>query len=345
LPVPIRRAQSDFTMTSTDQLSPPRHSEGPSPRLAPGTVRRTSSLDVTWPQGQNGPKRLVGRARDFVVGHDGRGGHAAAEHEVEAFFGLDWKLLSIAASPPREALRDLVGASGGGGFRTALRQVISADQAAASPLALILDDVPGAVIVSGAAWSEWDPDWVSKMFGDASLADMLKAREGVCIGHAPGSSAQDPERRNTHFPHADAEQRLRSDDPDGWHVMPEQDGVGFRRARRIDIAQGTTIRIDAEFQDSATRPGGGRFAVHEYGLRVEADRETHAILSIAVDPRVLPYGECPAVAGNLPRLYGQRLDDLRQTVPASLPGAAGCTHLNDALRGLADVPALLHHLP
>lgn len=331
-------------MTYADQLSPPRRSAGPSPRLAAGTLRRTSSLDVTWPEGQQGPKRLDGRARDFVVASDGRGGTAVTEHEIEASFGQDWKLLSIAASPPHAGLRNLVGVSGGSGFRKALRQVIAADQAAADPLAAILDDVPGAVIVSGVAWSEWDPEWMKRMFGDAPLADMLKAREGVCIGHAAGSSAQDPERRSTHLDHADAEQRQRSDDPDGWHAMPEQDGIGFRRARRIDVARGGTIRIDAEFQDSATRPGGGRFAVHEYGLRVEADRETHSILSIAVDPRVLPYGECPAVAGNLPRLYGERLDDLRRAVPASLPGAAGCTHLNDALRGLADVPALLRYL-
>lgn len=331
-------------MTSADQLSPPHRSAGPSPRLAPSTLRRTSSLDVTWPEGQQGPKRLLGRARDFVVSDDGRKGTALAEQEVEAFFGQDWKLLSIAASPPCEALRDLVGKSGGGGFRKALRQVIAADQAVASPLAAILDDLPGAVIVSGAAWSAWDPDWMSRMFGNVPLVDMLKAREGVCIGHAPGSSAQDPERRAAHLPHADAEQRQRGDDPDGWHTMPEQNSVGFRRARRIDIANDTMIRIDAEFQDSATRPGGGRFAVHEYGLRVEADRKTQTILSIAVDPRVLPYGECSAVAGNLPRLYGERLADLRQAVPASLPGAAGCTHLNDALRGLADVPALLRHL-
>lgn len=331
-------------MTATDQLLPPRRSAGPSPRLAAGTLRRTSSLDVTWPEGQQGPKRLVGRARDFVVAEDGRGGTAVAEHEVEALFAQDWKLLSIAASPPREALRDLVGTSGGGGFRKALRQVIPSDQAVASPLAAILDDVPGAVIVSGVAWSEWDPNWMKRMFGDVPLAQMLKAREGVCIGHAPGSSAQDPERRSAHLDHADAVLRQRSEDPGGWHVMPEQDCVGFRRVRRIDIARGATIRIDAEFQDSATRPGGSRFAVHEYGLRVEADGDTHAILSIAVDPRVLPYGECPAVAANLPRLYSERLEDLRQAVPASLPGAAGCTHLNDALRGLADVPALLRYL-
>jgi hypothetical protein len=27
-----------------------------------------------------------------------------------------------------------------------------------------------------------------------------------------------------------------------------------------------------------------------------------------------------------------------------LPGTLGCTHLNDALRALAEVPALVHHL-
>lgn len=268
-----------------------------------------------------------------------------AEDAFEAVFGRDWKLRAIAASPPRDGLEVLVGQSGGGGFRKALRAVIPVDQAAAAPLALVLDDVPGAVVVSMVAWSPWDPDWSYRAFGDLPVEQLLKLREDVCIGHARGSSAQDPSRDRSTDDKPPAAHLPRADDPQGWHAMPAQAGrPGFRRLRRIDVTCGERIVIDGEFQDSATAPDGGRIAIHEYGFTVVADRTSHAILSIATDPRVLPYRECPSVGANLPRLYGERLENLRRVVPAALPGAAGCTHLNDTLRGLADVPVLLRYL-
>jgi hypothetical protein len=38
------------------------------------------------------------------------------------------------------------------------------------------------------------------------------------------------------------------------------------------------------------------------------------------------------------------LADFRDAVLATLPGTLGCTHLNDVLRALADVPTLVAHL-
>jgi hypothetical protein len=39
-------------------------------------------------------------------------------------------------------------------------------------------------------------------------------------------------------------------------------------------------------------------------------------------------------------MVGRPLSDFRQSVLDRLKGTAGCTHLNDVLRSLADVPAL-----
>ena len=47
---------------------------------------------------------------------------------------------------------------------------------------------------------------------------------------------------------------------------------------------------------------------------------------------------------NISRLLGARLPELRQAVLEELPGTLGCTHLNDALRALAEVPVLVNHL-
>jgi hypothetical protein len=138
----------------------------------------------------------------------------------------------------------------------------------------------------------------------------------------------------------------RPDDPDGWHAFTPQDGkVAMRRARRIDVwRDGEVIRIDAGFQDSATTPTGGRVAIHEYGLKATADANSLALLSVEADPRVLPFRECPAATNNLPKILGSALPDLREEVLKQFPRTAGCTHLNDALRALAEVGVLLSRL-
>ena len=59
---------------------------------------------------------------------------------------------------------------------------------------------------------------------------------------------------------------------------------------------------------------------------------------------MLPYRECPTAAGNAPRLVGSRLPELREKVLTDLRGTLGCTHLNDALRALAEVPHLVQRL-
>jgi Protein of unknown function (DUF2889) len=62
-------------------------------------------------------------------------------------------------------------------------------------------------------------------------------------------------------------------------------------------------------------------------------------------PRVLPYGECTAAAPNASWLNGTPLRGLRSEVLGRIRGTDCCTHLNDALRSLAEVPVLAAALP
>jgi hypothetical protein len=131
------------------------------------------------------------------------------------------------------------------------------------------------------------------------------------------------------------------DDPAGWHDVDDLQGVSMRRARRIDVWADDLIRIDSHFQDSASTPDGGRrMAVHEYLLAATIDPAAGTLLSVEADPRTLPYRECPTAAGNVGRLLGASARDLRQVVLVELAKTAGCTHLNDALRALAEAPIL-----
>ena len=67
--------------------------------------------------------------------------------------------------------------------------------------------------------------------------------------------------------------------------------------------------------------------------------------SVVARPGTLPYKECRAAPVNVDALVGVPLVDLRNEVLLTLRKTAGCTHLNDMLRALAEVPALASHLP
>jgi hypothetical protein len=114
----------------------------------------------------------------------------------------------------------------------------------------------------------------------------------------------------------------------------------MRRARRVDLwHDGDAVAIDVGFQDSGTNPtGGDRIAIHEY--HASALAEGGALTALTVDARILPFVECPGAVANAQRLLGTPLLEMRSKVLSTLPGILGCTHLNDVLRSMAEVPQL-----
>ena len=171
-------------------------------------------------------------------------------------------------------------------------------------------------------------------------------RVNVCWGLQEGNSGMQPGGPPQSVADADGGDLRNPADPTGWHELFDMDGAGFRRARRIDVTcdAGGLLQIDSSFQDTAKRNAGGRVAIHEYNLRVTADPETLEILSLTPEPRILPFSECPGAVHNTQRLVGSRISDVRDSVLAQLRGPQGCTHLNDALRALAEVPKLAQQL-
>jgi Protein of unknown function (DUF2889) len=313
-------------------------------RLA-NSARRTSSIDISWPEGRAGNMRMVGRARDIVTARFGGHPVVCAEDGFEALLTPERSIVTIQANPPRPALSRLVGERGGGGLRRVLEEIVPQERRNATPLYLILDDISGASLVAGWAWSQWDPNWLTtarSVLKGFDLEKAFRSREGICSGFAPGSSAFEPRTNRSGTPTSDLRH---PEDPEGWHEFTVQDGsVGLRRARRIDVRLEDAIVVDSAFQDSATTPAGGRAVVHEYRLMATADPVSLRLLSIQAEPRVLPFVECPTAAKNLTRLLDTPLPELREKVLVELRGTAGCTHLNDALRALAEVPVLVNHL-
>lgn len=162
----------------------------------------------------------------------------------------------------------------------------------------------------------------------------------VCTGFAAGSSALMADGGAAPNQNARSVPPLaHPDDPLSWQPLTFHNGPSMRRARRIDVwRDADLLHIDATFQDSASEVTGARTAVHEYALSATA--RDGVLLAVEAEPRVLPYRECPGAALNMVRVIGMSLEDARSAVLASLPGPLGCTHLNDALRALADVPLL-----
>ncbi len=342
---------------ASDLPPPPNNPSGHAPPRRPASARRTSSLDMSWPDGEYGtPMRVEGRARDILTPLAGGDARLMTEDLLLSVIDSERTIIEIAATPPRPGIEGLVGVRGGGYLRQALADVLPGERRAGTPLSLLIDDLSGGSLVAGWAWSQWRDDWLPREYASGDKEEARRMRHermhSICIGFRPGSSALDDlygkYQNSTPVPGLANPQ-----DPQGWHPMPEYATPSLRRARRIDVwrdhfkdepTRGGLIHIDAMFQDSATTPHGGRTAIHEYCVRATADPQTLTLTSLVADPRTLPYPECPSAVGNVGRLVGTPLADLRHEVLDKLRRVDGCTHLNDVLRALAEVPVLVGYL-
>lgn len=334
---------------------PPRDPSGPAPARRPGSVRRTLSLDITWPDGRAAPAQLDGCARDLLTPADGGAPRVLAEDRLHATMGIERRLLSLSARPggPRRdaALAGLAGRMAANGLRAALDEALPEEREAATPLYLLVDDLFGCGVIKQWAWTRWHEPFLLPSLPPGSSAQAqarrMAAMENVCTGFRSGSSALS-DLDGTRLNATPVAPLVREDDPAGWHALPSATGVAMRRARRIDLwidpAAPHLVQVDAMFQDSATTPEGGRVAVHEYTLAAVVDRAQGRLRSVRAQPRTLPYPECPAAAEQIAVLEGLPVRALRVEVLQRLAGPRGCTHLNDALRALAEVPVLAARL-
>ena len=321
------------------------------PLMRPGSVRRTTSIDMTWSDSGkplNMKQHLHGRARDVrVPGNASDEPVLLGEAEVDATATFDRVIESIAVTPKREGIEGLVGAKGGSQLRGAIDEVLPGERAAGTPLHLLLDDLAGCTLIAGFVWTRFMPELVREHSPQGE--EHRNRMEGVCIGFAPGSSSLSVDRNTLGDYTQVVTSLVHPEEPHGWHDFPESPEMSMRRARRIDVwvehnAAGDTIHVDSSFQDSSGDPEYGRVAVHEYGLMATADRTTGELTSVTADPRVLPFLECPGAIDNITRLVGLPIQELRSAVPELLGRTNGCTHLNDALRALAEVPILADQL-
>jgi hypothetical protein len=322
-----------------DLPAAPGDPQAGTPVRRPGSVRRTAHWHVTWPAGIGTDMHVSAVARDLVTDVQGtahESGRAAASVVVDP----RRHVRSVRVVPDLPGVAELVGARGGGGFRSALRAALPDDRAIGSLGHLLLDDLPGVTLVGPYAWRLF-PDWSTRPPRTGRGHDMT----GVCTGFRPDGvpaqrlrTGEDLQQNLVPAPAGEG-----STDPLGWHDVPapEAGTTLFRRRRRIDVSAGAEVTVDSWFRDSMWHPDGREIVVHEYGVTARIDPGTGRLTSVTAVPRVLPFPTCPAASAHVAVLVGEPASTLRSRVVDLLPGTDGCTHLNDALRALAEAPLLL----
>lgn len=306
------------------------------PRL-PGSARRTSNLDLL-PQ-LDGTLVLAGRARDLLTLRDGTA-QVGDTGLLRVRVDLERRVTELSGHPGGAALTTLVGRGVTAGFRTAVYRALPERYDDGSPVHLLLDDVPGAMVISGFTRRR-----AAKATG-APAPTPVKRRFDVCIGWASDSDAArrikrgDPAPPHWNPPAPD----LAAADPAGTHSLAPLPVHGMRRARLLDVrldGPGSLV-ADILFRDTFVDPDDGMQVLHEYSGRLRASDDR--VTAIEITPHVLPHLECPLAAASAQRVVGRSLASLRDFVSLDLFGPTTCTHLNDVLRGLSDLPALARPL-
>ena len=119
------------------------------PPRPPRSLRRTTSHDVTWPEGLSGPMTAVCCGRDL---HTGPTGATTTTRTVDitARAGFDdGKVTHIATHVDGLDLAPLAGTAAFSGFRLAAAQLLPAEHPARSLAYQLLDDLPIAFLLSG----------------------------------------------------------------------------------------------------------------------------------------------------------------------------------------------------
>jgi hypothetical protein len=302
------------------------------PPLAPSALRRTSTID-THPDGEGAAFAEL-RARD--VRADASGAHCVVEEVVVRAHLTDWVIDDISGDDDR--LRQLRGVRVGPGFRAKISALLGPDVERATPQHLLLDDWVGANLVSGYGIQHAAiTNGVEEKMADV-VADHLA---GICSGFAPDAAVVDFTRRNLLMPCVHGPQAPPLPvDADIVHSVEPLRAHGMRRMRRLDVHPHDGV-FDAHFRDSHVDGQGAETIVHEYTVAGEVDLASRTITRVDAAARVLPWQECPGALGSAARVAGMTLGELRSRIRTEFVGISTCTHLNDTLRCLGDIGALI----
>ncbi len=320
----------------TDILGPRRPVAHQTSPLVGGRRRRTSTID-THPD-EPGGCIVDLRARDAVAvaagGVDVLGEIRVSAHLVNQVID---DIRHVRSRPQASGLDALRGCRVGPGFRSKVSALLPEEVQRASLLHLLLDDWVGAALVSGYGVQHTAIVLGIEQKMPPGVADRMA---GICAGFAPEASLVGYARQHDVIPTGRGPV---APTLDGLHEVEPLRARGMRRFRRLDMWPVDTGLVDfeAHFRDSHMDDDLVETIVHEYTVAGTVDPSTRTITSVSAEVRVLPWQECPGAIGSAARVQGMGLVELRDRVRSEFVGVSTCTHLNDTLRAIADLDALL----
>jgi hypothetical protein len=313
----------------------------------------------------DGPVTAIAQGRDLYTSQAGEATVVAAVR-VQATSDFPRHVLtSISADPADDRVRALAGKKASAGFRRAVEEALPGEREAGTILYQVLDDLPTALLVSGyatlaarvTARASAQPgdgpspmsaaDRPAGMAPEGRPAAMALQTVDMCSGWVDGgvmisglNKGVLPYFEGTLAP--SVENAGNHDDPLGWHAHGPLPPHAMRRRRRIDVwADDDLAHVEGFFRDSHVASDGVERVVHEYTVRAAVDRGTRSFRRCNADFGSLPWPECPGALASAGRLVGVSVDGLRRRVRDEFTGVGTCTHLNDTLRALEDVSALI----
>jgi hypothetical protein len=288
-----------------------------------------------------GPVAVVARGRDLLTRADGAGqvlGTARLDMQADYRAGI---INQITSDPPHPGLATLAGTGAHSGFRRAVDHAMPGERDSGSLRFQLLDDLPIALLLSGRAFK------VAGVGINPGRAHRWPTTIDICAGWAADGTLVagltelgPPLNSGPEAPAAELD-----DDLLGWHEAGAPPPHSTRRRRRVDVREEDGVaQVSCYFRDTYFEADFTETVVHEYAVQGTVDTETLRFTSCEADPGALPYPECPAAAASAGRLAGAPVDGLRSWVRGTFTGTTTCTHLNDTLRSLEDVGALLRSL-
>lgn len=311
-------------------------------RLEPtplGAVRRTTTMVIAPPGAWADGQTLTAIGRDLVRTP---GDEIRTSHD-ELTFDIDAAGLIVPGGRSRGVPEALWGTSAQRGLRKSVAELRSTPRDGSEELLgpagglydAMLDDVVGATLASG---------YGRLHEGSYGQPDGLASRMRMtCVGFSTMRERGEEFDVQRYF---DTKQRSVEFVPDetlAWHEDPPMRARSFRRRRMLQVAPRSdgVVAVTGYFRDTYMTPDGIEKVVHEYGLTATVSGPTFIVDSIEAAPGSLPLDHCPLAATSALRLEGLSLSEVEVAVRRDIAGPSACTHLNDELRNLRLVPALL----
>lgn len=316
------------------------------PDPAPGTVRRTLSLEISPDRDWSAGLRVTAITRDLLVGAGGAevtpdgafvpGGSVVLRGaRMGVTVDAASRVTGIDSELPAGMTDPLIGAAAVSGFRARLAALDGLDPSSLE--SAVLDELPTVRLISGYA-RMIELIGLTGTDGVAERSPMA----GVCAGWAPGATADTRVRAGLPVMNGTPPAPPLASMTPYFHAEPGPGPRSMRRRRILDVTRRDGgYEVFEYYRDSHFDAGLREGALHEYEVHARAAADAGCTLEqIDVVPHALPFGECPLAAPNAADLAGVSLRDVGGTVKQRLAGTRSCTHLNDTLRFLRYVPAL-----